>query len=64
MSLEGAPQVQGVRATAENWQDPPFNRWAYWHDPRHPAHLAACRAGRAIRALPASAAPRDLPASA
>ena len=31
MSPEGGPQVQGAQATAGNWQDPPFNRWAYWH---------------------------------
>jgi CubicO group peptidase (beta-lactamase class C family) len=31
MSVEGGPQIQGASVTASNWQDPPFNRWAYWH---------------------------------
>ena len=31
MSLEPAPEVQGTPVTARNWQDPPFNRWAFWH---------------------------------
>src|SRR5487761_1292028 len=31
MSQEPDPEVQGVPVTARNWQDPPGNRWAYWH---------------------------------
>lgn len=31
MSQEPAPKVQGTPVTARNWQDPPFNRWAFWH---------------------------------
>jgi CubicO group peptidase (beta-lactamase class C family) len=31
MSQEPAPEVQGVPVTALNWQDPPANRWAFWH---------------------------------
>jgi CubicO group peptidase (beta-lactamase class C family) len=31
MSQEPGPEVQGVPVTAHNWQDPPVNRWAYWH---------------------------------
>jgi CubicO group peptidase (beta-lactamase class C family) len=31
MSPEPAPEVQGVPVTALNWQDPPANRWAFWH---------------------------------
>jgi CubicO group peptidase (beta-lactamase class C family) len=31
MPVEGGPQIQGASVTASNWQDPPFNRWAYWH---------------------------------
>ena len=31
MSQEPGPEVQGVPVTAGNWQDPPVNRWAYWH---------------------------------
>ena len=28
---EGGESAAGVGATAENWQLPPFNRWAFWH---------------------------------
>ena len=31
MSQEPDPEVQGAPVTARNWQDPPGNRWAYWH---------------------------------
>ena len=31
MSLEGGLPARGAAVTAANWQDPPFNRWAYWH---------------------------------
>ena len=31
MSQEPDPEVPEVPVTARNWQDPPFNRWAYWH---------------------------------
>ena len=31
MPQEPGPEVQGVPVTARNWQDPPVNRWAYWH---------------------------------
>src|SRR5271165_4638168 len=31
MSQEPGPEVQVVPVTARNWQDPPVNRWAYWH---------------------------------
>ena len=60
MPLEGAPQVQGAPATAENWQEPPFNRWAYWHIREIlPTYLVSRGAGPA-RGLPASAATADL----
>ena len=31
MSLEPGPEVPGAPVTAYNWQDPPFNRWAFWY---------------------------------
>ena len=31
MAPERGPEIQGVPVTGSNWQDPPFNRWAYWH---------------------------------
>ena len=30
MSAEGGPALE-TAVTAGNWQDPPYNRWAYWH---------------------------------
>ena len=31
MSQEPDPEVQDAPVTALNWQDPPGNRWAFWH---------------------------------
>ena len=31
MPQEPDPEVQGAPVTARNWQDPPGNRWAFWH---------------------------------
>jgi CubicO group peptidase (beta-lactamase class C family) len=31
MSQEPGPELPGAPATALNWQDPPANRWAFWH---------------------------------
>ena len=48
-----SPDPAGV--TAQNWQDPPFNRWAFWHArdilPTHRVHR-----GPGTRALPESPA--------
>ncbi|MBV9206375.1 MAG: beta-lactamase family protein [Actinobacteria bacterium] len=33
MPPEQGPTVQGVPVTSRNWQDPPVNRWAFWHVP-------------------------------
>ena len=60
MSLERGPEVAGASVTAGNWQDPPFNRWAYWHVREFlPAYRVSHGAGPA-RVLPASAAHADL----
>ena len=60
MSLERGPEDPGAPVTAYNWQDPPFNRWAFWHvDELLPTYLVARGSGPA-RALPASAAAVDL----
>jgi CubicO group peptidase (beta-lactamase class C family) len=60
MSLERGPEVQGVPVTADNWQDPPFNRWAYWHVREFlPTHRVSRGTGPA-RVLPGSGAPADL----
>src|SRR5664279_2922405 len=31
MLMEGFPPRPDALVTAANWQDPPFNRWAFWH---------------------------------
>ena len=31
MLTPGDPLRRDASATAANWQDPPFNRWAFWH---------------------------------
>src|SRR5215472_12138212 len=60
MSQEPAPEVQGAQATARNWQDPPFNRWAFWHVgdilPTYPVPRGD-GAPRPLRPLPAAGRP-------
>jgi CubicO group peptidase (beta-lactamase class C family) len=60
MSLEGGPEVQGSSVTAGNWQDPPFNRWAYWHVGEFLPTYRVSRGAGPARVLPSSAAPADL----
>ena len=31
MLTSGEPLRRDASASAANWQDPPFNRWAFWH---------------------------------
>jgi CubicO group peptidase (beta-lactamase class C family) len=60
MSLERDPELSGAPVTAYKWQDPPFNRWAFWHvDDVLPTYQVP-RGGGPARALPASAAALDL----
>ena len=48
MSLERGPEDPGAPVTAYNWQDPPFNRWAFWHvDELLPTYLVARGSGPA-----------------
>ena len=57
MSQEPAPEVQGVPVTALNWQDPPANRWAFWHvGDLLPAYRVP-RGDGTPRPLPAAARP-------
>src|SRR5580693_1511412 len=64
MSMERGPEVSGAPVTAYNWQDPPFNRWAFWHVSEIlPTYQVARGAGPA-RVLPASAAGLVWPPSA
>jgi CubicO group peptidase (beta-lactamase class C family) len=60
MSLERDPEAAGEQVTACNWQDPPFNRWAFWHVSEIvPTYQVSRGAGRP-RVLPAPAAAPDL----
>src|SRR5215475_1782429 len=60
MSLEGGPPAQGAAVTAANWQDPPFNRWAYWHVREILPTYVVSRGTGPPRVLSASAPPADL----
>ena len=56
MPQEPGPEVQGVPVTARNWQDPPFNRWAFWHVgeilPTYLVPAATARSGTCLRPCP------------
>jgi CubicO group peptidase (beta-lactamase class C family) len=56
MSLERGPEVAGAPVTAYNWQDPPFNRWAFWHVDEILPTYPVSRGDGPVRALPSSAA--------
>ena len=57
MSQEPAPEVQGVPVTARNWQDPPFNRWAFWHVGDLLPTYRVPRGDGQVRPLPAAGRP-------
>ena len=60
MMEPGEPLRRDASATAANWQDPPFNRWAFWHVrevlPTHPVS----RGAGVVRALPDHTDEQDL----
>jgi CubicO group peptidase (beta-lactamase class C family) len=60
MWMERGPEVSGASATASNWQDPPVNRWAFWHVAEILPTYRVARGRGPARALPASAAAVDL----
>jgi CubicO group peptidase (beta-lactamase class C family) len=60
MSLERDPQGAGEPVTAYNWQDPPVNRWAFWHVSEILPTYQVARGDGPARVLPASAAGPDL----
>jgi len=62
VSQEPAPEVQGTPVTARNWQDPPFNRWAFWHVGDILPTYQVPRGDGQVRPLPAAAGRADLPA--
>ena len=52
MSQAPGPEVQGVPVTARNWQDPPANRWAFWHVSEILPTYRVSRGDGPVRALP------------
>ena len=60
MPQEPDPEVQGVPVTARNWQDPPVNRWAYWHVADILPTYRVSRGEGPPRELPAAPAVGDL----
>ncbi len=62
MPPEQGPEVQDVPVTAGHWQDPPVNRWAFWHVPEILPTYRVTRGRGPARRLPESRATADLPA--
>jgi CubicO group peptidase (beta-lactamase class C family) len=60
MSLERGPEDPGAPVTAYNWQDPPFNRWAFWHVGDVLPTYPVARGDGPARALPTSGPALDL----
>jgi CubicO group peptidase (beta-lactamase class C family) len=58
MSEQAEPEVQGVPVTAGTWQDPPVNRWAFWHVGEILPTYGVSRGGGPARDLPRSPATR------
>src|SRR5207237_6598741 len=56
MSQEPAPEAQGAPVTALNWQEPPGNRWAFWHVADILPTYQVSRGAGPVRPLPLSAA--------
>src|SRR6266496_902703 len=56
MPQEPGPEVQGAPVTVRNWQDPPANRWAFWHVGEILPTYRVPRGGGPVRALPPSPA--------
>ncbi len=55
MSQQPEPEVQGGPVTVRNWQDPPANRWAYWHVGEILPTYRVSRGDGPVRALPPAA---------
>jgi CubicO group peptidase (beta-lactamase class C family) len=60
MSMEWGPEDSGAPATACNWQDSPYNRWAFWHVGEILPTYRVARGGGPARALPTSGSAIDL----
>ena len=60
VSQEPAPEVRDGPVTARNWQDPPGNRWAFWHVGDILPTYRVPHGDGAPRPLPAAAGQPDL----
>jgi CubicO group peptidase (beta-lactamase class C family) len=60
MPTPGTPPDHGALVTAANWQDPPFNRWGYWHVREILPTQLVSRGDGPIRGLPARSATTDI----
>lgn len=60
MLMQGFPPSPRAVVTAANWQDPPFNRWAFWHTRELLPTQRIAAAARAPRPLVPLTNPPDL----
>jgi CubicO group peptidase (beta-lactamase class C family) len=60
MALDRGPGAESAPVTAHNWQDPPFNRWAFWHAGEILPTCPVPRGGGPARPLPAASGVPDL----
>ena len=70
MLMQGFPPSPRAVVTTANWQDPPFNRWAFWHTREllptqridaagpHPRPLVPRKDATDVRAVPVAATPQ------
>ena len=59
MPQEPDADAQGAPVTARNWQDPPGNRWAFWHVSDLLPTYPVSRGDGPVRPLPVSASVHD-----
>jgi CubicO group peptidase (beta-lactamase class C family) len=60
MPTPGTRPDHGALVTAANWQDPPFNRWGYWHVREILPTQLVSRGDGPVRGLPARSGSSDI----
>jgi CubicO group peptidase (beta-lactamase class C family) len=60
MPIDANGPTEGALVTAGNWQEPPFNRWAYWHLREILPTQLISRGSGSVRSLPGSSSAVDL----
>jgi CubicO group peptidase (beta-lactamase class C family) len=60
MPPQHLPEVQGVPVTPGNWEEPPVNRWTFWHVAEILPAYRVSRGCGPVRPLPDSPASADL----